>query len=159
MDAGESRAFVIIKVNFMWGKIFEQVAKGIATAGVKEYQKHQLNKEAEKHGDILASIDCTITESGIVGWQGGRLVITKDAMLFSQLGKTTQIGFKLSLSWRKTFLIRGLEYILTDDPVLFGAITYKLITFMDDGTTYRIRIKESDGDTFIKAIADAKCNP
>lgn len=141
----------------MSGSIIDMLLKAIGGFGITEYQKNQLTAEALKDGELLSIIPCSIKESGMWGYQAGQVAITKTTVVFGQTGKTSQIGFKLSLSWFQRFPLSTFSnYSKSNKDYLFGAYTVYTISYSHNKKNYELIFTQENRDKFEKYISAAR---
>lgn len=129
--------------------ITDSLIKALGTFGINEFQKNRLTEEALKDGDIIAIIPCAIKESGLWGYQDGKIAITQKNIIFGQVGKSTQIGFKFKLSWFRRFPISTFAtFNKSSKEFLFGLHTAYLISFSFENTDYEFLFSIENIDKF-----------
>jgi hypothetical protein len=140
----------------MWGKLVEAAIKAAFMTGGKEIQKHVLSKKAQKHGNVIQTISCTVTQPGVYGGQDGRVVITDEAMIFGRLGSGTLLSFDLGFSWSKVFPIHEFTYVITPETILFNMIKQEKVSVFHNGKNFDFHIPKGKGDLFADAISKAR---
>jgi hypothetical protein len=68
----------------MTTSLIETLLKAVGGFGISEYQKNRLTTEALKDGELMLILPCSITESGVLGYQNGQVAITKSTIVLDK---------------------------------------------------------------------------